>query len=137
MSRPVFRLMKSPLPILLFAAIFASPALAQNKDQLAPRSEADILKTVKLPEGYEATIFAQPPQGGYPVQVSAAIDGTIFVAVDENGSLGRDRNPASGVDGPKDGRIPGKIVRMRDTDGDGHAEEFKVFCEVESPRGVI
>ncbi len=114
------------------------PAFAQKKkEELAQRTEAEILKTVTLPEGYAATVFALPPMGGYPTSVSAAIDGTIFVAIDENGSLGRDRNPATGVEGPKDGRIPGKVVRMRDTDGDGRADEFKTFCEVESPRGVI
>ncbi len=114
------------------------PAVAQKKkEEIAPRTEADILKTVTLPEGYAATVFALPPMGGYPTSVSAAIDGTLFVAIDENGSLGRDRNPGAGVEGPKDGRIPGKVVRMRDTDGDGRADEFKTFCEVESPRGVI
>ncbi len=125
------------LVVLFVILIFISPAFAADKGQLPERTEAEILKTVTLPDGYEATVFAPAPKGGYPIQVSAAIDGTIFVAVDENGSLGRDRNPAAGVEGPKDGRIPGKIVRMRDTDGDGRADEFKTFCEVESPRGVI
>jgi len=130
---------RCPLPLLLLVAFLpALPAQAQKKDgQPAPRTEAEILKTVKLPEGYEATVFAAPPGGGYPTAVSAAVDGTIFVAIDENGSLGRDRNPADGVAGPKDGRIPGKVVRMRDTDGDGRADEFKTFAEMESPRGVI
>jgi putative heme-binding domain-containing protein len=130
----------SPLRASLALLVTLSlPAFAQQKKgELPERTEADILKTVTLPEGYEATVFARPPQGGgYPISVSAAIDGTIFVAIDENGSLGRDRNPATGVEGPKDGRIPGKVVRMRDTDGDGKADEFKTFCEVESPRGVI
>lgn len=114
------------------------PAFAQKKnDQLAPRTEEQILKTVTLPEGFAATVFALPPMGGYPTSVSAAIDGTIFVAIDENGSLGRDRNPATGIEGPKDGRIPGKVVRLRDTDGDGRADESKTFAEMESPRGVI
>ena len=56
------------------------------------RSDADILRSVKLPEGYEATVFASPPQLGYPTSISAAIDGTLFVAVDENGSIDRVRN---------------------------------------------
>jgi hypothetical protein len=82
------------LLIALCLALTAVPSYAQKKnDQLAERSEQEILKTVKLPEGYEATVFAKPPMGGYPTSVSAAIDGTIFVAIDENGSLGRDRNP--------------------------------------------
>jgi len=137
MSRPP--LMKLlPVSLLLAVSLTAIPAWAQKKnEQLSPRTEDEILKTVKLPEGYEATVFALPPMGGYPTSVSAAIDGTIFVAIDENGSLGRDRNPATGVEGPKEGRIPGKVVRLRDTDGDGRADEFKTFAEMESPRGVI
>ncbi len=127
-------LCRSALALLLTVSL---PALAQQKGELPPRTEAEILQTVKLPEGYDATVFALPPMGGYPTSVSAAVDGTIFVAIDQNGSLGRDRNPTTGIDGPKDGRIPGKVVRMRDTDGDGRADEFKTFCEVESPRGVI
>ncbi len=126
-----------PLLLLIALSLLAPATWAQKKGEIAPRTEAEILKTVTLPEGYAATVFALPPMGGYPTSVSAAVDGTIFVAIDENGSLGRDRNPASGVEGPKDGRIPGKVVRMRDTDGDGRADEFKTFCEVESPRGVI
>jgi len=118
-------------PLLLTAA--------DNKGQLAERTEADILKTVTLPEGYDATVFAPAPKGGYPTSVSAAIDGTIFVAIDENGSLGRDRNltPGEKADPNRRPGNPGKVVRMRDTDGDGRADEFKTFCEVESPRGVI
>ncbi|MEQ1859443.1 MAG: HEAT repeat domain-containing protein [Chthoniobacteraceae bacterium] len=123
---------------LALLALLTAPAFAQKKknEQLPARTEAEILKTVTLPEGYEATVFALPPMGGYPTSVSAAIDGTIFVAIDENGSLGRDRNPASIPSDPSI-RTPGKVVRMRDTDGDGRADEFKTFCEVESPRGVI
>ncbi|MEP6671027.1 MAG: c-type cytochrome [Chthoniobacter sp.] len=112
--------------LFLCGIALALPARAQK---LPERTEAEILKTVTLPEGYEATVFAKPPQGGYPTSVSAAVDGTIFVAIDENGSLGRDRN--------EPGKAHGRVVRMRDTKGDGHADEFKTFCEVESPRGVI
>jgi putative heme-binding domain-containing protein len=130
----------SPLPLLLLVAVLAAaPARAQNKGQLPERSDAEILQTVTLPEGYAATVFARPPQGGYPISISAAVDGTVFLAVDENGSLGRDRNlkPGETPDPKRRPGNPGKVIRMRDTDGDGKADEFKVFCEVESPRGVI
>src|SRR4051812_1414436 len=91
--------------LVLCGLALALPAWAQKKsDQLSERSEAEILKTVTLPEGYEATVFARPPQGGYPISVSAAVDGTIFVAIDENGSLGRDRN--------EPGHPRGRVVRM-------------------------
>jgi putative heme-binding domain-containing protein len=120
----------SPVRSLLVVALgFSLTVHAQQKKEDAPRTEADILKTVKLPEGYEATVFALPPQGGYPTACAAAIDGTLFVAIDENGSLGRDRNTPE--------RPRGKVVRMRDTDGDGKADEFKTFATMESPRGVI
>src|SRR5579862_729640 len=100
--------------LVLCGILFAMPAWAQKKrDQPFERSDAEILKTVTLPEGYEATVFAKPPEGGYPTSVSAAVDGTIFVAIDENGSLGRDRN--------EPGHPRGRVVRMRDTKGDGHA----------------
>ncbi len=127
---------------LLFTVCLVTAALplyAQNKGQLAERTDEEILKTVKLPEVYAATVFARPPQGGYPIAVSAAIDGTIFLAVDENGSLGRDRNlqPGETPDPKRRPGNPGKVIRMRDTDGDGKADEFKIFCEAESPRGVI
>ena len=104
------------LAALLTASAFAADA--------PPRTEEQILKSVKLPEGYEASVFAMPPQGGYPTAVSASVDGVLFVAVDENGSL--DAKPGRG-----------RVVRMRDTDADGKADEFKVFAEMDSPRGVI
>jgi len=112
---------------LVFLALFTTlcgAAFAQKQDQPTPRTDEDILRSVKLPDGYAATVFAKPPQLGYPTSVSAAVDGTIFVAVDENGSI--DRSPNRG-----------RVVRMRDTDGDGKADEFKVFAKMDSPRGVI
>src|SRR6478735_741539 len=81
-------------------------ASAPAADQPGPRSEEDILQKVKLPEGYEATVFAKAPELGYPTAVSAAADGTLFVAIDENGSLDRKANR-------------GRVVRLRDINGDG------------------
>jgi putative heme-binding domain-containing protein len=107
-----------------FSAVAIS-ALAADKKELAPlRTEAEISESLKVPEGYEATVFAKAPDLGYPTACSAAIDGTLFVAVDENGSLDR-----------KEKR--GRVVRLRDTNGDGKADEMKVFAEMDSPRGVI
>ncbi len=106
----------------LFAAVLlASTAWAAEP---GPRTPEQILKSVTLPAGFEATVFASPPQVSYPVQLSAALDGTLFICVDENGSLDR-----------KDHR--GKILRVRDTKGEGVADEVKVFAEMDSPRGVI
>jgi len=102
----------------------ASLAIAADSDQPRLRTESEILKSIKVPDGYQATVFAKPPELAYPTALSAAPDGTLFVAVDENGSLGNDAKR-------------GRVVRVRDVDGDGHADEFKVFATMDSPRGVI
>ncbi|MFT7632554.1 MAG: putative heme-binding domain-containing protein [Mariniblastus sp.] len=93
-------------------------------EPLSAAEEADILKDVKVPEGFEATLFAAPPAVNYPVFVAASPDGTLFVSSDGNGSLGRDP-----------GR--GRVIRLRDLDQDGKADETKVFCEVDAPRGLV
>ncbi len=80
--------------------------------------------TRKVPEGYEATLFAQPPEVSYPVQVCATPTGEVFVAIDKNGSL--DKAPKRG-----------SIVRAKDSDGDGVADKFDTFvADVDSPRGL-
>ena len=85
--------------------------------------DAEWLKDLSLPEGFEASIFARPPAVSYPIFVSATPDGTLFVGCDGNGSGGRDPHR-------------GRILRLRDLDGDGRADEVKVFADVDSPRGV-
>ncbi len=102
--------------LLAAASAFAADAPA--------RTEAEILKSVKLPDGYEATVFAMPPTVGYPTAVSASADGVLFVAIDENGSL--DAKPGRG-----------RVLRCIDLDGDGKAEKITTFAEMDSPRGVI
>jgi putative membrane-bound dehydrogenase-like protein len=92
--------------------------------KLTPEEEAAILKDVKVAEGFEATLFANSAAANYPVFVAAEPDGTLYVSSDGNGSLGRK---------PKRGRV----IRLRDLDGDGRADETKVFCEVDSPRGLV
>lgn len=92
--------------------------------KLTPEEEAAILKDVKVAEGFEATLFANSAAANYPVFVAAEPDGTLYVSSDGNGSVERK---------PKRGRI----IRLRDLDGDGRADETKVFCEVDSPRGLV
>jgi putative heme-binding domain-containing protein len=60
----------------------------------------------------------------YPVALSVAPDGAVYVAVDEQGSLGR--TPGGG-----------RVVRCIDEDGDGKADRVNVFAKMEHPRGVI
>ena len=106
----------SAFALAVTTSVFAADAPA--------RTEAEILKSVKLPDGYEATVFALPPTVGYPTAVSASADGVLFVAVDENGSL--DAKPSRG-----------RVLRCIDSDGDGKADKITVFAEMDSPRGVI
>ncbi|MCX8495891.1 MAG: c-type cytochrome [Akkermansiaceae bacterium] len=127
--------MKPPLAqilcLFLAAALKASADPYVKEGNLPPQSEkptaaqeAAILADVKVADGFDVTLFAAPPMVNYPVFVAAAPDGTLYVSSDGNSSLGRD---------PKRGRI----IRLRDTDGDGRADESKVFCEVDAPRGLV
>jgi putative heme-binding domain-containing protein len=76
-----------------------------------------------LPEGWKITEFASPPEGEYPAAISAAANGDVYISSDRNGSLGHDPEF-------------GKIVRAKDTDGDGKADKFQDFVpHVTSPRG--
>lgn len=79
--------------------------------------------SMALPEGFVIREFGGPPQLEYPTAVSAAANGDVYVSSDKNGSLGH-------VD------AYGKIVRARDTNNDGKADEFVDFVpDVDSPRG--
>ena len=91
----------------------------------AAGSTNGLLGDVKAPEGFTTTIFATPSQANYPVFVAATHDGTVFVSSDGNGSLGRDPDR-------------GRIIRLRDTDGDGRADDVKRFVsDLDSPRGLV
>ncbi len=92
---------------------------------VVPEKAATLIKEVKVPVEFDATIFATPPAVNYPVFVAAAPDGTLYVSSDGNGSLGREPNR-------------GRILRVRDTNGDGKADEVRVFVKnVDSPRGLF
>lgn len=93
--------------------------------KLTPEQEADILKDVKVPEGFEVSLFAPPQSANYPVFIAAAPDGTLYVSSDGNGSLGRSPHR-------------GRILRLKDHDGDGRADEVKEFVkDVDAPRGLV
>ncbi len=90
-----------------------------------PESEQKLLGEFKAPEGYDATLFAVPPAVIYPVFVAAAPDGVVYVSVDKNGSGEREKNR-------------GAVYRLRDVDGDGRADETRLFVpNVDSPRGLV
>jgi putative membrane-bound dehydrogenase-like protein len=96
-------------------------------DPAAAKAEAERSKLadLQIPDGFEATLFAVPPAVNYPTSVAAAPDGTVYVSVDKNGSL--DRQPRRG-----------SVLRLRDLDGDGRADQSKLFvADVDSPRGLV
>jgi putative membrane-bound dehydrogenase-like protein len=89
-----------------------------------PVDDRTIGEVVKAPPGFKVSLFAAPPKVGYPVAISVAPDGAAYVAVDEQGSLGR--TPGGG-----------RVVRCVDEDSDGKADQVNVFAKMEHPRGVI
>jgi putative membrane-bound dehydrogenase-like protein len=91
---------------------------------LSPVDDKTIGELVKAPPGFKVSLFAAPPKLGYPVTLSVAPDGAVYVAVDEQGSLGR--TPGGG-----------RVVRCIDDNGDGKADRVNIFAKMEHPRGVI
>ncbi len=93
--------------------------------KLSASEEAEILKDVKVPDGFNVSLFSNWQAANYPVYVGAAPNGDLYVSSDGNGSLGREP-----------GR--GRVLRLRDKDGDGRADEVTEFIKnVDSPRGLI
>ena len=78
----------------------------------------------KQPTTFDVSMFGVPPEVNYPVCLSCAPTGEVFVGVDEQGSLGK--TPGGG-----------KVLRCIDTDGDGRADKINVFAKMDHPRGLI
>jgi len=89
-----------------------------------PVDDKTIGEVVKAPPGFKVSLFEAPPRTGYPVALSVAPEGAVYVAVDEQGSLGR--TPGGG-----------RVVRCIDENGDGKADRVNVFARMEHPRGLI
>jgi putative membrane-bound dehydrogenase-like protein len=89
-----------------------------------PIDEKTFRDAVQAPDGFDVSLFAAPPQVSYPVALAAAPTGELFVAVDEQGSIGR--TPGGG-----------KVLRCVDKDGDGKVDEVTVFARMDHPRGLV
>ena len=93
--------------------------------ELSAEEEAKILAGVKVPEGFELTLYAPWQTANYPVYVAASPEGDLYVSSDGCGSLGRDKDR-------------GRVLRLRDTDDDGRADEVTEFIpSIDSPRGLV
>jgi putative membrane-bound dehydrogenase-like protein len=89
-----------------------------------PVDDKTVQDLVKAPADFDVTLFAAPPKVGYPVAIAAAPTGEVFVAVDEQGSLGK--TPGGG-----------RLLRCVDSKGEGKADQITVFAKMDHPRGVI
>ena len=130
LSRLGCLLLTCSLPV--WAAEFTAKDRQPTPDELknlpavaSAEKASQLLKEVQFPPEFEVSIFATPPAVNYPVFVAASTDGTLYVSSDGNGSL--DRKPHLG-----------RVLRVRDTNGDGQADEVKAFVpDVDSPRGLV
>lgn len=93
--------------------------------RLSAQEEAELLKDITVPEGFSKSIFAPWQMANYPTYVAASPSGDLYVSSDGNASGGRQA-----------GR--GRILRLRDVDGDGRADEVSEFVrDIDSPRGIV
>ena len=95
----------------------------RGNENTGPIDEATFNQIVEAPPEFEVSLFATSPEVNYPVAIAAAPSGDVYVAIDEQGSLGR--TPGGG-----------RIVRCRDVDDDGKADEVSVYARVDHPRGL-
>ncbi len=100
----------------------ALPELPKGID--SPQGGTSSVGDVQAPDDFEVTMFAAPPQVNYPVCLTAAATGEVFVGVDEQGSLGK--KPGGG-----------KVLRCIDLDGDGKADQVNEFAKMDHPRGLV
>ena len=133
----VFRALTTTLASALAIVVLAPAAGAQGqpntgtgpvlpKSGTIPRDtayERKVLAAMKAPEGFTLSSFAGPPFAMYPTVVAPAPDGSVYVGVDLNLAQGAVK-----------GR--GRVVRLVDSDGDGHADKYTIFAELDSPRGI-
>ena len=125
LSRPCRTLGFGFLCVLGSALAVAQPTQGGAKAAPpAPLTPEQLVELVQAPPGFRVSLFATSDQVNYPVSVAASPEGTLYVASDANSSLGTAL-----------GR--GRIVRLRDTNEDGRADEVRQFATVDSPRGLV
>ena len=93
--------------------------------RLPAAEEEALLDLVEVPAGFEATLFAPWQMANYPTAIAATPHGDLYVSSDGNGSLGRQAHR-------------GRVLRLRDRDQDGRADEVTEFIrDIDSPRGIL
>ncbi len=66
------------------------PELPKELTSEAGNASSAGLADVQGPPGFDVKMFGQPPEVSYPVCLTAAATGEVFVGVDEQGSLGKE-----------------------------------------------
>lgn len=82
------------------------------------------LADIQIDSEFDVKLFAEPPLVNYPVCLTTGANGELFVGIDEQGSLGREKGF-------------GRIVKCVDRDGDGKADDIRTFTTVDHPRGMV
>ena len=78
-----------------------------------------------VPDEFVGTVYGLPPIVNFPTGVAASPDGTVYIALDGNGASNAWAHE-------------GRIIRLKDTNGDGVADQVTAFVpDIDSPRGVL
>jgi putative heme-binding domain-containing protein len=115
--------MKQSLFACLMVAVLA-PVSAARPPAAPSTSQTKLPPGVTVPAGFDVTVFARPPEVNYPTCLAVTPRGQLFVGIDEQGSLGQEKNR-------------GRVVRCVDRDGDGVADQITTFVKLEHPRGLL
>ncbi|MFT5853157.1 MAG: putative membrane-bound dehydrogenase-like protein, partial [Verrucomicrobiales bacterium] len=120
------------LPLSLIYFLLVSPAHAADPETFpepynseadkdaTPPSAAEALKLIELPDGFGATVFATEPQVRNPIAMAWDHRGRMWVA--ENFTYAERKKRF-------DLELRDRILIFHDKDGDGKADEHKVFTD--------
>jgi glucose/arabinose dehydrogenase len=143
--RIVLRRLQAALAALLVAAVL--PALTHAAPTPVAVMTPEPVPNVLVPPGFKVTRIAQLPQYKQPTSIAYGPDGALYIAVlggeiyrlDDNGALTQWAGPFQFPLGiawhedtlylgaVTDDRTVGQILTLRDTDGNGQADEIKVL----------
>ena len=113
------------VPAIQATAYAKAGNIPPRPHRLSSVEENKLLAEVAVPEGFDLTLFAPWQMANYPTYLAAAPNGDVYVSSDGNGSLGRQPHR-------------GRVLRLRDTDVDGRADEVTEFIrDIDSPRGLV
>ena len=132
---PSVRPLVRSLGLVLLLGLVARPATAQQggppTDQFPVASHPD---TTYLPDGLEATVWAESPQLYNPTNIDVGPEGRVWAV--ETVDYRSFNNPPEGRRSRPQGE---RVVILEDTDGDGRADESTTFVQddaLKAPLGI-